>query len=181
MGYPAHTSWSPSTVSSPIVLVGETWLWCRLLIGLRTQVVKHPIRSFVKRIPYEITARSLWLCEWTSLVHGNALEKLVNNSTLFFSLVRVNPTINTPKPANCKLSPWLPWSECRGTCSRGGRFRLRTILQKGEHGGKQCPEIQDLIKWRRCKLPRCPSEKANGKALYSSISNISYNVKLWEA
>lgn len=77
----------------------------------------------------------------------------------------VNPTVNPPKPANCKLSPWSSWSGCRGSCHRGGRFRSRTILQKAEPGGKPCPDIQSLIKWRRCKLPKCPSQKANGKAI----------------
>lgn len=66
----------------------------------------------------------------------------------------------TPKQ-NCQLSPWSAWSECRGTCSRGGRFRSRTILQKAGPGGKPCPDFLSLIKWRRCKLPKCPLEKSN--------------------
>lgn len=66
-----------------------------------------------------------------------------------------------PKPVNCKLSPWSPWSECRGSCNRGGRFRSRTILQKAKHGGNPCPDFNSLIKWRRCKLTNCPPEKNN--------------------
>lgn len=65
------------------------------------------------------------------------------------------------KPVNCKLSPWSSWSECRGSCNRGGQFRSRKILQKAEHGGSPCPEFKSLIKWRRCKLTKCPPEKHN--------------------
>lgn len=75
--------------------------------------------------------------------------------------VTVDPTVNTPKPANCKLSPWSSWSGCRGVCHKGGRFRSRTILQKAEPGGKSCPDMNSLIKVRRCRLPKCPPEKAN--------------------
>lgn len=62
---------------------------------------------------------------------------------------------------NCKVSAWSGWSECRGTCSRGGRFRTRRILQKAGPGGKPCPDFNSLIKWRRCKLPKCSADKSN--------------------
>lgn len=65
-----------------------------------------------------------------------------------------------PPKRNCRLSSWSSWTNCRGTCTRGGKFRTRTILQKAGPGGKSCRDFE-LIKFRKCKLEKCPLENNN--------------------
>lgn len=100
--------------------------------------------------------------------HSYVKNSMVVNRSTTFSYV--GKLVIPAKPVNCKLSPWSSWSECRGSCNRGGQFRSRKILQKAEHGGSPCPEFKSLIKWRRCKLTKCPPEKHNGEIMLWQIN-----------
>jgi len=126
-----------------------------------------------KRVHCEVSRWSSWrpcsvTCGYGVQLRGRAItKKPMNDGLPCPKLVDSKPCIvrNCSVPAtpkqNCKLSPWSSWSGCRGTCGRGGKFRSRTILQKAGPGGKPCPDFYSLIRWRRCKLPKCPLEKSN--------------------
>ncbi|XP_052804646.1 thrombospondin type-1 domain-containing protein 7A-like [Mya arenaria] len=60
-----------------------------------------------------------------------------------------------PCPEDCILSPWSPWSPCRGLCQEGKstpavQTRERSILAQSGVGGKGCPTNRELTEVRIC-------------------------------
>lgn len=136
--------------------------------------IRQPFPPQKERIHCEVSRWSSWsscsvTCGHGQQVRGRAIiKKPTNNGIPCPNLAEFRPCAmnNCTVPPlsikeNCKLSPWSDWSDCRGTCGRGGRFRSRTILQKAGPGGKPCPDYHSLIRWRKCKLPKCPADKSN--------------------
>ena len=63
---------------------------------------------------------------------------------------------------DCKVSVWSHWSKCKGRCGRGTRSRTRVVLQRPKGKGKYCPV---LVRWRKCKLPKCADDMIFGEDL----------------
>lgn len=135
-----------------------------------------PFPEIPERVHCEVSRWSSWsqcsvTCGHGVQLRGRAITKKPLNDGISCPKVRDtrpcilrNCSVRPLKPdspkENCKLTAWSSWSDCRGTCNRGGRFRTRAILQKAGLGGKPCKDFS-LIKWRKCKLSKCPSEKMN--------------------
>ena len=60
------------------------------------------------------------------------------------------------------MSVWSHWSKCKGRCGRGTRSRTRVVLQRPKGKGKYCPV---LVRWRKCKLPKCADDMIFGEDL----------------
>ena len=58
-----------------------------------------------------------------------------------------------PKPRDCIVSEWSPWSSCSKTCGGGTKTRTRGILNKAKNEGKPCPSV--LKQERKCNIHAC--------------------------
>lgn len=61
-------------------------------------------------------------------------------------------------PIDCGVGEWEEWGPCRDqTCNPktlGQMSRYRALLVPDQHGGKECPKLQE---WKECEEP-CPTE-----------------------
>ena len=55
---------------------------------------------------------------------------------------------------DCDLTEWTEWSVCSQACGKHAfQYKRRTIAQKPENGGKECPF--KLERKRKCGVPKC--------------------------
>jgi hypothetical protein len=60
-----------------------------------------------------------------------------------------------PCQVDCVYSSWGSFSSCSSSCGSGTHSRSRSILQDVQHGGKQCPMLQDTAD---CNTFDCPTD-----------------------
>ncbi|KAK3084202.1 hypothetical protein FSP39_009963 [Pinctada imbricata] len=53
---------------------------------------------------------------------------------------------------DCVVSEWGPWSQCNALCGLGSQKRKRKPIRKRQHGGQDCPVLQEK---RACVGDRC--------------------------
>lgn len=65
----------------------------------------------------------------------------------------VRPCNNGPCPIDCRVSDWVPASNCSAECGRGSQLFVRNVLQKARFGGA-CDFV--LAERRLCDGVDCP-------------------------
>jgi hypothetical protein len=67
-------------------------------------------------------------------------------------------------PIDCKVSAWSTLSACSHSCTatttKPFQKKTRTVLERANHGGKDCPPI---VKFMQCNTHRCPVDCQVGK------------------
>jgi hypothetical protein len=56
-------------------------------------------------------------------------------------------------PVHCEVSDWGAWTACSKTCGMGDRSRTRTVTTHADHGGYECPFLEDS---EQCTDVFCP-------------------------
>jgi hypothetical protein len=49
-----------------------------------------------------------------------------------------------PCPIHCEVDPWGSWGKCTATCGSGKRVRTRSVRTHANHGGFQCPVLNQV-------------------------------------
>jgi hypothetical protein len=59
----------------------------------------------------------------------------------------------TPCPQHCQVGGWSLWTTCSKTCGGGTQARSRSVISRAEHGGYECPNVDES---RGCNDSSCP-------------------------
>ena len=60
---------------------------------------------------------------------------------------------------DCVWSRYSVWTSCSVTCGGGLRTSTREIVQKANHGGKECQG--DKVRGEKCNTDPCPGKHNN--------------------
>jgi len=75
------------------------------------------------------------------------------NGTACPALVETRSCKDRDCPVHCDVSEWGAYSECSETCGTGSKTRTRDMITAPQHGGDECPALEETI---ACKLVDCP-------------------------
>lgn len=84
------------------------------------------------------------------------------------SALETKACAETPCPIDCEVNEWAEWGNCTEDCGGGERTREKSILVPMQHGGAECPAIEEN---GTCNEDVCPI-KAGTRRL-SEISTVA--------
>lgn len=87
------------------------------------------------------------------------------------------------KAVDCAVGPWSAWSACSAQCGGGTQTRSRPITTQPQHGGAQCPALQES---QSCNTQTCRVDCAftttfgpcNASCGHGTQS-VTYNITRW--
>lgn len=71
-------------------------------------------------------------------------------------------------PIDCEVNEWTEWGNCTEECGGGERNRKKSILVPAQHGGAECPAIEEN---GTCNEDVCPIKA--GTRRFSEISTVA--------